>query len=98
MAASTRSPMDTGQNHKTSSWSRHLPAIARIVMGIVFLVPGFNGFLNFLPQPSTPMPEGAVAFFGAMMHTGYLFPLVMGTQVIAGLLLLLNRFVPLALA
>ena len=56
-----------------------------------------SGFLSFLPQPSTPMPEGAVAFAGALMKTGYLFPLIMGTQVIVGALLLSNRFVPLAL-
>lgn len=44
------------------------------------------------------MPEGATAFIGALMKTGYLFRLTMGTQLIVGILLLLNRFVPLALA
>jgi len=43
------------------------------------------------------MPEGAVAFSGALMKTGYMFPLIMGTQLLVGVLLLLNRFVPLAL-
>ena len=76
---------------------RHLPTAARILMGIIFFVTGLNGFLNFLPQPST-MPEGAIAFAGALVKTGYLFQLLMGTQVIASLLLLANRFVPLALA
>ena len=38
-----------------------------------------------------------MAFLTAMMATGYLLPLVAGTQVIAGALLLANRFVPLAL-
>lgn len=33
-----------------------------------------------------------------MMNTGYLFPLIKGTEAVAGLLLLSNRFVPLALA
>jgi len=33
-----------------------------------------------------------------MMKSGYLFQLVMGTQLLVGVLLLLNRFVPLALA
>jgi uncharacterized membrane protein YphA (DoxX/SURF4 family) len=74
-----------------------LPATARILMGLLFLVTGLNGFLNFLPQPTTPMPEKAMAFAGAMMKTGYFFPLVMGTQLVVGLLLLSNRFVPLAL-
>jgi len=67
-------------------------------MGLVFLVFGLNGFLNFIPQPSTPMPEKSVAFIGALMKTGYMIPLISGTQLIVGVLLLLNRFVPLALA
>ncbi len=75
-----------------------LTAIARVLMGLVFLVFGLNGFLHFIPQPKTPMPEAAAAFAGALMQTGYMFPLVMGTQLLVGGLLLLNRFVPLALA
>ena len=66
-------------------------------MGLMFFVFGLNGFLNFLPQPSTPMPEGADAFGGALMKTGYMFPLIKGTEVVAGAMLLGNRFVPLAL-
>ena len=80
------------------SFARYLPMIGRIVLGLLFCVTGLNGFLNFLPQPATPMPEGALAFAGAMLKTGYLFPLVMGTQLIAGVMLLANRFVPLALS
>jgi hypothetical protein len=74
-----------------------LPAVGRVVLGLVFFVFGLNGFLNFLPQPST-IPEGAMAFGGALMHTGYMFPLIKGTEVLAGILLLTNAFVPLALA
>ncbi len=67
-------------------------------MGLMFFVFGLNGFLNFIPPPKEGMPEGAMAFAGAMMKTGYLMQLIKGTEVIVGLLLLLNRFVPLALA
>lgn len=80
------------------SFTRHLPTIARILMGLMFFVFGLNGFLNFIPPPKEGMPEGAMAFAGAMMKTGYLMQLIKGTEVIVGLLLLLNRFVPLALA
>jgi uncharacterized membrane protein YphA (DoxX/SURF4 family) len=76
----------------------HLPAMVRILMGLMFFVFGLNGFLNFIPQPKDPMPEGAAAFAGALMSTGYMMPLVMGTQLLVGTLLLMNRFVPLALA
>jgi hypothetical protein len=67
-------------------------------MGLSFFVFGLNGFLNFIPQPRTPMPEGALAFATALAKTGYMMPLVMGTQLLVGVLLLANRFVPLALA
>jgi hypothetical protein len=64
-------------------------------MGLVFLVFGLNGFLHFIPQPEPPQP--AMAFFGALLATGYMLPLVMGTQVLVGVLLLTNRWVPLSL-
>jgi uncharacterized membrane protein YphA (DoxX/SURF4 family) len=78
--------------------TRYLTPTARILLGLIFTVTGLNGFLNFLPQPATPMPAGAVAFAGAMMKTGYLMPLLMATQLISGLLLLTGRWVPLGLA
>jgi uncharacterized membrane protein YozB (DUF420 family) len=65
-------------------------------MGLVFFVFGLNGFLHFIQQPTPPAP--ALAFFGALSATGYMLPLVMGTQLLVGALLLSNRFVPLALA
>jgi len=74
-----------------------LTLIARVLMGLIFFVFGLNGFLHFIPQPKT-MPDGAMAFFGALMNTHYMLPLIMGTQVVCGALLLANRFVPLALA
>ncbi len=42
--------------------TRHVATDARVVMGLVFLVFGLNGFFNFLPAPSGPVPEGAMAF------------------------------------
>jgi uncharacterized membrane protein YphA (DoxX/SURF4 family) len=78
--------------------SRHAVTVARVLFGLMFFVFGLNGFLNFIPKPTAPMPAGAGAFAGAMMATGYLFQLVKGTEVIVGALMLANRFVPLALA
>ena len=72
--------------------------VVRVLMGLMFVVFGLNGFLHFIPEPKTPMPEGAAAFAGALMNTGYMMPLVMGTQLLTGILLLINHFVPLALA
>jgi len=69
---------------------------ARILLGLIFFVFGLNFFFHFIPQP--PMPEAAGAFAGAMFATGYLFILVKVVEVSCGVLLLANRFVPLALA
>jgi uncharacterized membrane protein YphA (DoxX/SURF4 family) len=68
---------------------------ARIVLGLIFLVFGLNGFLHFLPQP--PMSGPPADFIGALAATGYMFPLIKGTEVVAGALLLSGRYVPLAL-
>lgn len=68
---------------------------ARIVFGLAFTVFGINGFLNFLPPPE-PSPEGG-AFLGALMDTGYFFPFLKIVETVCGLLILIGRYVPLAL-
>ena len=74
----------------------HLPNAARIFLGLVFTVFGLNFFLHFLPMP--PAPPRAAAFAGALFGSGYFFPLLKSIEVVAGLLLLANLFVPLTLA
>jgi uncharacterized membrane protein YphA (DoxX/SURF4 family) len=77
----------------------HYPTlIARILLGLTFFVFGLNGFFHFIPQPKDAMSQGAMDFFGALMKTNYMIPLIFTTQILGGALLLLNRFVPLALA
>jgi len=78
------------------SISKPWVAAARYVQGAAFLLFGLNGFLQFLPAP--PMPDAAAAFGGALFATGYMFPLIKGTEELTAVLLLSNRFVPLALA
>ena len=69
--------------------------IARILLGLIFVVLGLNGFLGFLNMG--PMPTGlAGQFMGALFMSHYYW-VVAGLQVIGGALLLVNRFVPLAL-
>ena len=75
--------------------ARHLPTIARYLLGLVFFVFGLNGFLNFIPTP--PPDPKVVPFMTGLMSTGYFFPLLKATEVTCGGLLLSNRFVPLAL-
>src|SRR4029079_8051615 len=69
--------------------------IARLLLGLVFLVFGLNGFLNFLSMG--PMPTGlAGQFIGALFLSHYYWA-VAAVQIIGGVLLLVNRFVPLGL-
>ena len=92
---------DDGQQNGaalTAARTNYLPVIARILMGLMFFTFGLNGFLHFIPNPKTPPSLGVIAFMEEMIKTGYFFQLVFGTQVLVGVLLLINRFVPLALA
>ena len=68
--------------------------IARYLLGLIFLVFGLNGFLHFIPMP--PPVGVAGQFMGALFVSHYLVPIFL-LQVIPGVLLLSNRFVPLAL-
>ncbi len=69
--------------------------VARYLLGLGFLIFGLNGFFYFIPQP--PLPKGpALDYLTVMIATHYMVP-VSALQTISGLLLLINRWVPLAL-
>jgi uncharacterized membrane protein YphA (DoxX/SURF4 family) len=69
--------------------------IARLLLGLICLVFGLNGFLNFINMG--PMPAGlAGQFIGALALSHY-FWVVAALEVAGGALLLVNRLVPLAL-
>jgi putative oxidoreductase len=69
--------------------------IARLLLGLISVVFGLNGFLNFLNMG--PMPTGwAGQFMGALFVSHYYW-VIAALQVVGGVLLLVNRFVPLAL-
>lgn len=72
------------------------PLIARVLLGLIFFVFGLIGLLNLFPPPPD-LPERLQAFNAGMMAAGYFFPLVKGTEVVCGLLLLTGFYVPLAL-
>lgn len=69
--------------------------IARYLLGLIFLVFGLNHFVPFIPMG--PMPTGVAGqFFGALIPTGYMY-VVAFFEVVPAILLLVNRYVPLAL-
>ncbi len=69
--------------------------VARILLGLIFVVFGSNGFLHFIPMPPMP-PSTATTYVMIMMSTHYAL-VVSGIQLIGGALLLVNKFVPLGL-
>jgi len=71
---------------------------ARVLLGGVFAFSSVTYFLNLMPPPPLEqMPDGIAAFTRGLIATGYMMPLLKGTELVAGLLLLSNRFVALAL-
>ena len=69
--------------------------IARILLGLVFVVFGANGFLDFIPKG--PMPSGVAGQFLAALFESHYVLVVSAVQLAGGVLLLVNRYVPLAL-
>jgi putative oxidoreductase len=68
--------------------------IARILLGLIFLFFGLNGFLNFLHAPIPPGPVGPfMTLLGPTIYMHFVFLV----QIVGGVLLLSGQFVPLAL-
>jgi putative oxidoreductase len=74
---------------------KYVIVICRILLGLIFAVFGSNAFLHFIPVP--PMQGDAGAFMGALIRSGYIYPIAI-LQVLGGLCLLIHpRFVALGL-
>ena len=68
--------------------------ISRYLLGLIFLTFGLNGFLHFIPMP--PPTGVAGQFFGAIFVSRF-YVVIFLLQIVPALLLLANRYVPLAL-
>jgi uncharacterized membrane protein YphA (DoxX/SURF4 family) len=86
---------ETRPGTKTSA-ARIITAIVRGLLGLMFLVFGLNGFLNFMPAPKD-LPPDMITVITGLMKGGYM-AVVSGAEIVVAVLLLINRFVPLALA
>ena len=95
MSDTTSQPTETRPGAKPSA-SRIVTAIIRVLLGLMFLVFGLNGFLNFMPAPKD-LPPDVITVSTGLMKGGYM-AVVSATEIVVALLLLTNRFVPLALA
>jgi putative oxidoreductase len=72
-----------------------LVLVARILLGLVFLVFGLNGFLMFIP--TGPLPSGLAGQFVTVLLQSHYVVVVSALQVAGGALVLVNRYVPLGL-
>lgn len=68
--------------------------IVRVLMGLLFLFASVSYFLNLIPQPE--LSGNVKLFMEGMLATGYMMPLIKGTELMCGLAFVLGRFVPLA--
>jgi hypothetical protein len=70
----------------------------RVLFGMNFLLNGINWWWKILPYPTIGDPPGGPPFVQAMIDTGFLFDGIKLVEVVTGLAILANRYVPLALA
>lgn len=71
--------------------------IVRLLFGLCWLTFGLNGFFDFIPKPTDPIPAPAAALFQGFVGSGYMLQFISGTEVFVGVLLVVGLFVPLAL-
>ena len=81
-------------HHETTA-ARFMTIGARISLGFIFFASGLNGFFQFVAPPA--MQGKAATFIEGLVASGYVFPVLFATYIIAGGALFANRFVPLAL-
>src|SRR5579872_5588256 len=74
---------------------RTVSVTARYLAGVIFLVFGLNGFVNFIPLPP---PTGVAGQFMSALYASHYLWVIFAFQLVAGVLLLVNRYVPLAVA
>lgn len=73
---------------------KYVVLVCRILLGLIFFVFGLNNLLHFIHMPP---PQGDALTWIGIMATHHWMNFVGVIMVVAGLLLLVNRFVPLAL-
>src|SRR5437868_502756 len=81
--------------HQPKPLMKILTIIARVLLGLGFVVFGSNAFLHFIPMP--PIPQTLAGDFTRVFIASGYVNVIGALQVICGLLLLIGRFVPLGL-
>jgi uncharacterized membrane protein YphA (DoxX/SURF4 family) len=69
--------------------------VVRVLLGVVLIIFGMNKFLQFMPLP--PMSLAATDLMTALVDSGYIMVIVAIVEVVTGILILLNKYLALAL-
>ncbi len=91
-AGALTQPTATFSESKAFTITAH---VTRVLLGLIFLVFGLNGFLHFIPMP--PPTGTAGEFMFGLMKAPYMFPAISFIELFGGILLLSGSLVPLAL-
>jgi len=73
---------------------KYIVTISRILLGLIFVVFGLNGFLHIIP---THQFQGVAGQFIGAIFTSHFYTVVFLTRIVSGLLLAANRYVSLGL-
>ena len=77
---------------------KYLTVVVRVLFGALFAFSGFTGLFGIGSQSTGGMSAEAVAFATALGESGFIMPVAKAVELVAGIMLLVNRFTPLALA
>ena len=75
---------------------KHIFTVARILLGLIFLVFSLNYWLQFIPIPGQPEGSHGANFMGAIYGSGFL-TFVKVLELVSAVLLLSGRYINLAL-
>src|SRR5688572_25242804 len=76
----------------------YINVVVRVLFGALFAFSGFTGLFGIGSQSTDGLSVEAVAFVTALGDSGFIMPVVKVVELVAGIMLLVNRFAPLALA
>jgi uncharacterized membrane protein YphA (DoxX/SURF4 family) len=71
--------------------------VVRILMGLMLTLFGAHKIVEFLPAPEMDPSSADTIFFMALLDTGYMMIFIGIVELLAGILLLAGRYIPLAL-
>jgi uncharacterized membrane protein YphA (DoxX/SURF4 family) len=77
---------------------RYINVVVRVLFGALFAFSGFTGLFGMGSQSTDGMSVDAVAFATALGESGFIMPITKIVELVAGVMLVVNRFAPLALA